>query len=298
MAHAAAAAPAAKPSPYGPSNPYLLKGLGRPLHVAVCMKMTPDATDLTIDPVKKTLDRTKVKNIINPPDENAFEMALQIKDRFGGQVSVVTMGPPFFDIMLRECVARGADRGVLITDRAFAGADTWPTSMTLAAGIKKISRLWGDVDLILFGEETTDASTGQVGPGVAGQLATEQATYIHSAEFDPATETVTATRSIGGGHEVLRLPLPVALTCELKINTPRLANLNGKIKGATATKDQLVVWSLADLSDIKDPSWVGLKGSPTIVGKVDISSGFERHAKKLPDAKALVGELFTRGTVA
>jgi electron transfer flavoprotein beta subunit len=295
MAHAAA--PAA-PSAHSPANPYLLKGLGRPLHVAVCMKMTPDATDLTIDPVKKTLDRTKVKNIINPPDENAFELALQLKDRFGAQVSVVTMGPPFFDIMLRECVARGADRGVLITDRAFAGADTWPTSMTLSAGIKKISKNWGDVDLILFGEETTDASTGQVGPGVAGQLDTEQATYIHSLDFDPQTELVTATRSIGGGHEVLRMPLPAAVTCELKINTPRLANLNGKIRGASATKDQLVVWALSDLTDIRDPSWVGLKGSPTIVGKVDISSGFERHAKKLPDAKAVVADLFERGTVA
>lgn len=286
----AAAKPVAKVS-----EPLVLKSTGRPLHVAVCMKMTPDATDLTIDPVKKTLDRTKVKNIINPPDENAFELALQLKDRFGAQVSVVTMGPPFFDIMLRECISRGADRGVLITDRAFAGADTWPTSLTLSAGIKKISKQWGDVDIILFGEETTDASTGQVGPGVAGQLDTEQATYIHSAAFDPETETVTAVRSIGGGHETLRLPLPVALTCELKINTPRIATLNGKIKGA---QSPLVVWSLADLTDIKDPSWVGLKGSPTIVGKVDISSGFERHAKKLGNATELVSELFTRGSVA
>jgi electron transfer flavoprotein beta subunit len=292
MAHSP---PPSAPSPYSGAKPFLLRAEQRPLHVAVCMKMTPDATDLTIDPVKKTLDRTKVKNIINPPDENAFELALQLKDRLGAQVSVVTMGPPFFDIMLRECVSRGADRGVLITDRAFAGADTWPTSMTLAAGIKKISRQWGDVDIILFGEETTDASTGQVGPGVAGQLATEQATYIHSLEFDPATETVTAVRSIGGGHEVLRLPLPAAVTCELKINTPRIASLNGKLHGAAA---QLVVWSLADLTDIKDPSWVGLKGSPTIVGKVDISSGFERHAKKVPAAADAVQELVTRGVVS
>lgn len=279
-----------------PSVP--VAGLGRPLHVAVCMKMTPDATDLTIDPVKKTLDRSKVKNIINPPDENAFELALQLKDKFGAQVSVVTMGPPFFDVMLRECVARGADRGVLITDRAFAGADTWPTSMTLAAGIKKISRTWGDVDLILFGEETTDASTGQVGPGVAGQLGVEQATYIHSLDFEPATGHVTATRSIGGGHEVLRMPIPAAVTCELKINTPRIATLNGKIRGASASKEQLVVWSLADLTDIKDPSWVGLKGSPTIVGKVDISSGFERTPVKVADAAAAIKALETRGTLA
>lgn len=271
-----------------------IRSLGRPLHVAVCMKMTPDATDLTIDPVKKTLDRTKVKNIINPPDENAFELALQLKDRFGAQVSVVTMGPPFFDIMLRECVARGADRGVLITDRAFAGADTWPTSMTLSAGVKKISKTWGDVDIILFGEETTDASTGQVGPGVAGQLGTEQATYIHSLDWDPETETLTATRSIGGGHEVLRMPLPAAVTCELKINTPRIATLNGKLRGVAS---DLVVWSLADLTDIKDPSWVGLKGSPTIVGKVDISSGFDRHVKKLGSGAEAVAELYTRGAV-
>jgi len=268
--------------------------LGRPLHVAVCMKMTPDATDLTIDPVKKTLDRTKVKNIINPPDENAFELALQMKDRFGAQVTVLTMGPPFFDTMLRECIARGADRGVLITDRAFAGADTYPTSLTLAAGIKKVSREHGDVDLILFGEETTDASTGQVGPGVAGHLQTDQATYIHSLQLDPATGLLTATRSIGGGHEVLRLPLPACVTCELKINTPRIASLNGKLRGASA---QLVTWSLAELTDIGDPSWVGLKGSPTIVGKVDISSGFERHPAKLGDGKAAVDELQKKGVL-
>ena len=124
---------------------------------------------------------------------------------------------------------------------------------------------------------------------------TEQATYIHSLEFDPATELVTATRSIGGGHEVLRMPLPAAVTCELKINTPRLASLNGKLRGAQA---QLTVWALADLTDIKDPSWVGLKGSPTIVGKVDISSGFERHAKKVPAAGDAVQELMTRGVVS
>jgi electron transfer flavoprotein beta subunit len=256
--------------------------------------MTPDATDLTIDPVKKTLDRSKVKNIINPPDENAFELALQLKDRFGAQVSVITMGPPFFDVMLRECIARGADRGVLITDRAFAGADTWPTSMTLAAGIKKISALHGDVDIVCFGEETTDASTGQVGPGVAGQLGVEQATYIHGLDFDPETELLTATRSIGGGHEVLRFPLPAAVTCELKMNRPRIATLAGKLRGHAA---QLVVWSLADLSDIKDPSWVGLKGSPTIVGKVDISSGFERHAVKVGSAAEAVEALRKRGSL-
>lgn len=270
------------------------KNLGRPLHVAVCMKMTPDATDLTIDPVKKTLDRSKVKNIINPPDENAFELALQLKDRVGAQVTVITMGPPFFDVMLRETVARGADRGVLITDRAFAGADTYPTSLTLAAGIKRISREYGDVDLILFGEETTDASTGQVGPGVAGHLDTDQATYIHKLEYDPTTGEVRALRSIGGGHEVLKLPLPACVTCELGINTPRLASLNGKLRGIHT---ELVTWSLAGLTDIKEPTWVGLKGSPTIVGKVDISSGDERDCKVVDAPAAVVAELFERKVV-
>jgi electron transfer flavoprotein beta subunit len=196
--------------------------------------------------------------------------------------------------MLRECIARGADRGVLITDRAFAGADTFPTSLTLAAGIKKISRDFGDVDLILFGEETTDASTGQVGPGVAGHLQTEQATYIHSLDFDPKTGLCTATRSIGGGHEVLRFPLPACVTCELKINRPRIASLNGKLRGSAA---KLVVWPLSELTDIADPSWVGLKGSPTIVGKVDISSGFERTPQKVASASAVVDELAKKGVL-
>ncbi len=258
------------------------------MHIAVCMKMTPDATDLTIDPVKKTLDRSQVKNIINPPDENAFELALDFKDRFGAKVTVVTMGPPFFDVMLRECIARGADHGVLITDRAFAGADTYPTSLTLAAGIKKISNEIGDVDLILFGEETTDASTGQVGPGVAGHLDTEQATYIHKLDYDPKTGQLEALRSIGGGHEILRMPLPACVTCELGINVPRLASLNGKLRGI---ESELIVWPLAELTDIKEPTWVGLKGSPTIVGKVDISSGDERDCETLDDAAAAVQKL-------
>lgn len=259
------------------------------------MKMTPDATDLTIDPVKKTLDRSKVKNIINPPDENAFELALEWKDKYDAEVTVVTMGPPFFDVMLKECIARGADRGVLITDRAFAGADTYPTSLTLAAGIKKISKETGnDVDLILFGEETTDASTGQVGPGVAGHLDTEQATYIHSLTYDPETQLCVANRSIGGGHELLQMPLPACVTCELGINTPRLATLNGKLRGHEA---ELVVWPLAELTDIEDPSWVGLKGSPTIVGKVDISSGDERDCTTMDAATAVVDNLFERGVI-
>ncbi|MGB0652860.1 MAG: electron transfer flavoprotein subunit beta/FixA family protein [Thermoplasmatota archaeon] len=271
-----------------------IQSLGRPMHIVVCMKMTPDATDLTIDPVKKTLDRSKVKNIINPPDENAFELALDFKDRFGAQVSVVTMGPPFFDVMLQETVARGADRGVLITDRAFAGADTYPTSLTLAAGVKKISKHFGDVDLILFGEETTDASTGQVGPGVAGHLETEQATYIHELDWDPAKERLRALRSIGGGHEVLSLPLPACVTCELGINVPRVATLNGKLRGKAA---ELVVWPLAELEDIEDPSWVGLKGSPTIVGKVDISSGDERDCTTVANADEAIAKLYEMGTL-
>ncbi len=271
-----------------------IPSLGRPLHVAVCMKMTPDSSDLTIDPVKKTLDRSKVKNIINPPDENAFEQALILKDLHGAQVTVVTMGPPFFDEMLKETVARGADRGVLITDRAFAGADTYPTGLTLAAGIKKISKEFGDVDIILFGEETTDSSTGQVGPGVAAHLQTEQATYIHSMEFNPDDATVTATRSIGGGFEKLNVPLPVCITCELGINTPRLASLNGKLRGHYA---ELVVWPLTELDEIKDPAWVGLKGSPTVVGKVDISSGDEREAVMVKDATEAFDNVMERGVV-
>jgi electron transfer flavoprotein beta subunit len=275
-------------------NQNIVASLGRPLHVAVCMKMTPDATDLTIDPVKKTLDRSKVRNIINPPDENAFELALQFKDKYGAKVSVVTMGPPFFEAMLRECLGRGADHAYLITDRAFAGADTYPTSLTLAAGIKKISREVGDVDIILFGEETTDASTGQVGPGVAGHLETEQATYIHSLYWDPDAEMLTANRSIGGGHEIIRMPIPACVTCELGINTPRLATLNGKLRGLHG---DVVTWSLAQLESIKDPSWVGLKGSPTIVGKVDISSGDERHCVKVDAAGKAVDALFDRKVV-
>ncbi len=151
------------------------------------------------------------------------------------------------------------------------------------------------MDIILFGEETTDASTGQVGPGVAGHLGTEQATYIHDLEWDPQAELLTATRSIGGGHEILKLPIPACVTCELKINTPRIANLNGKLRGAQAA---LITWSLADLTDIASADWVGLKGSPTVVGKVDVSAGFDRRVTKVVDAKALLSEFTQRGVVA
>jgi electron transfer flavoprotein beta subunit len=219
------------------------------------MKVSPKTEEVRFDPVTKTLDRSKAENEINQPDKNALEMALQLKQNHGGEVILLSMGPPFFEQYLRLGIAMGADNAVLLSDRAFAGADTYPTSYTLAMAAKKI----GNFDLVLCGEESSDASTGQVPPGIAEWLGIPQVTYV--TQLNLTGSSVRAKRTIKGGYEIIETPLPLLASVELGCNSPRFPDFRRK---RWAEKEfKLTVWTAADLG--ADPSKIGSRGSHTIV---------------------------------
>jgi len=231
----------------------------QPMRVIVCIKQVPKAQELQVDPVTQTLKRVGVPSEINPPDANALEMALLLKDRHEAEVIVLSMGPTSFDESLERAVAMGADRAVLLTDRILGGSDTVPTAYALSETIAKI----GGYDLILCGEETTDASTGHVGPGIAGHLDAPQITYI--SELQIVDGKVRARRTAEDGTEWWETTLPCLVTVNFGCNTPREPTLTGKIRvkrGGVITH-----WSCAEVGI--DPKKVGLINSPTIVAKVD-----------------------------
>jgi electron transfer flavoprotein beta subunit len=225
-------------------------------NIVVTLKVTPKPEEIRFDPVTKTIDRSKATNEINPADKNALEMALQLKDRYGGRVIVVSMGPPFWEPFLKLAVAMGADDAVLVSDRALAGSDTLPTSLTLARAIQRI----GDYDIILAGEESSDGGTGQVPPGIAEWLRIPHVTYITSIEIiEPGKARVK--RTIKGGYEILEVDMPFLASVELGCNTPRFPDFRRKRWAEREFK--LKTWSIADLG--LSPEEVGFKGSATTV---------------------------------
>lgn len=234
------------------------------LHIVVCIKQVPDSREIRIDPKTNTLIRQGVPSIVNFYDLHGLEEALRIKDEHGAKVTVVTMGPPPAEKSLKECVSLGADEGVLITDRGFAGADTLATSYVLAKAIQKIEQQWGTVDMIFCGKQTLDGDTGQVGPGIACRLDTEQLTNVSGVErVDPIDRKVTVKRLLEDGVEVVETSMPVLITALKELNKVRRAPLPGMIRAA---RFKPVVWTTADFPDL-DRSQIGLKGSPTIVSK-------------------------------
>lgn len=166
------------------------------MEIIVCIKQVPDTTEVKIDPVKGTLIREGVPSIVNPFDKNAVEAALQIREEKGGKVTVITMGPPQAVDALRECLAMGADEAVLVSDRAFAGADTWATSYTLAKAIEKV----GKVDIIFCGKQAIDGDTAQVGPGIAEHIGLPQVTYVQKIR-EVKDDQLVVERAIEGGFE-------------------------------------------------------------------------------------------------
>ncbi|TLZ93096.1 MAG: electron transfer flavoprotein subunit beta/FixA family protein [Methanobacteriota archaeon] len=231
----------------------------RPLRILVCIKQVPKAQELQVDPVTQTLKRVGVPSEINPPDANALEIALTLKDRHAAEVVVLSMGPTSFDESLERAVAMGADRAVLLTDRILGGSDTVPTAYALSETIQKI----GGYDLILTGEETTDASTGHVGPGIAGHLDLPQITYV--SEVRIVDGTVRARRTAEDGTEWWQTAMPSLCTVNFGCNKPRSPTLTGKIR--VKRGGVIAHWSCADVGI--DPKKVGLLNSPTIVAKVD-----------------------------
>jgi electron transfer flavoprotein beta subunit len=230
----------------------------RGLHIVVCIKQVPDTTDVKINPETNTLVREGVQCIINPFDTYAIEEAIRLKEKFGGRTSVVTMGPPQAEAVLKEAIALGIDEAFLVSDRAFAGSDTWATSYTLSEAIKKL----GDVSLILCGKQASDGDTAQVGPGIATHLNIPQVTYVKKIDW-VKDKMARVQRMTEEGVEILKTPLPCLLTVVKEINEPRLPSLRGIMRSKNA-KVQLL--NAAELN--LDPEQLGLKGSPTQVVRI------------------------------
>jgi len=227
------------------------------MEIVVCVKQVPDTTEVKIDPVTNTLIREGVPSIVNPFDKYALEMALQLKDKHGGRITALSMGPPQAANALKECIAMGADQAILLSDRAFAGGDTLATSYTLSAAVRKM----GNVDLIICGKQAIDGDTAQVGPEMAEHLGIGQITYVSNIEVDG--ERVIADREQDEGYDVIEARLPLVVSIIKLPTDPRLPTVKGT---ARAYRTEIPVWTAADLDiDVKD---VGLNGSPTLVKRI------------------------------
>lgn len=229
------------------------------MRIIVPIKQVPETSNVRMDPATGTVIRAGVDTVVNPLDLFALEAALRLKDRYGGTVAVVSMGPPQAAKALKEAVAMGCDEAVLVSDRKFSGSDTWATSYTLAQAIKKI----GGFDLIIAGERATDGDTAQVGPGIAAWLDLPLATYV-ARVGDVADGRIAVDRLVEEGYQLLSLPLPALLTVVKEAASPRLPTLRGK-KRAMAL--EIPVYSTENLE--LDPARIGLRGSPTKVVKID-----------------------------
>ncbi len=227
------------------------------MKIVVCVKQVPDTNEVKIDPVKGTLIREGVPSILNPDDANALEAALKLKDENPGTtVLVITMGPPQANIMLRECMAMGADDAYLLSDRAFGGADTCATSTTIAAGIRKIA----DYDIIFAGRQAIDGDTAQVGPQVAQRLNLPVVTYVEEVKIKQNTAVVK--RQLEDGYEVIEVQLPCLLTCVKELNEPRYMSISGIMDAYTKP---ITTWDHTAVE--LEPSECGLTASPTQVAR-------------------------------
>jgi electron transfer flavoprotein beta subunit len=232
----------------------------RKVKIIACIKQVPDTTDVRIDPETRTLVREGVESVTNPFDEYAVEEALLAREKYGGEVHVITMGPPQAIEVLKNALAVGADYVYLLSDRTFAGSDTWATAYTLARAIAKIE----EVDLVICGKQAIDGDTAQVGPGIATQLSIPQLTYVSKVqEIDVGKKRIVVERMLEDGKEIVESPLPALITVVKDINVPRLPSLLGIKKVA---KTEIPTWTADDLS--VDKAKCGLEGSPTTVVRV------------------------------
>lgn len=268
----------------------------RLVDILVAIKQVPDTDKVRMDPDTGTMVREGVDTIVNPLDLYALEAGLRLKEMHGGRITVLTLGPPSAERALKEALSMGCDQGVLVTDKAFAGSDTWATSYALSLAARKL----GDFDLILAGERATDGDTGQVGPGLAAWLDIPVATYVGSIESS-TEDDIVVRRLVEEGYQKLRLRLPCLATVVKEIGTPRLPTLRGK-KFARASR--IRVFNAQDLG--AEEGSLGLKGSPTKVSKIFypkvaregtvVRAGDEAEAEKAVDG--LLDFLRTRGLLA
>lgn len=228
------------------------------MDIIVPIKQVPETGNVKIDEEKGTMVREGVESIVNPLDLYAIELALQLKESYGGKITVISMGPLNAEKALREAMAMGCDEGVLISDRAFAGSDTWATSYTLAQTIKKL----GHFDMVITGVRATDGDTAQVGPGISAFLDLPLSTYTSSIK-EITENTIVVERLLETGYETLKLPLPCLLTVIREIGYPRLPTLRGKQR---ARSREISIFGPKDID--ADSSLIGINGSPVKVVKI------------------------------
>ncbi|HSN59242.1 MAG TPA: electron transfer flavoprotein subunit beta/FixA family protein [Clostridiaceae bacterium] len=256
------------------------------MNIVVCIKQVPDTTEIKIDPVKNTLIRTGVPSIMNPFDKNALEQALRVKEKNGGTVTVISMGPDQAKAVLREALAMGADKAYLVTDRAFGGSDTYATSYILSQVIKKI----GPFDVILGGIQAIDGDTGQTASSIAEHLGLNRVSYV--LDMEKKDDKVIIKRKVEEGVVVLEAKLPVLVTSLKESNKPRYRTIKGVID---ALKAEIPEIRFADLPGI-DETKIGLKGSPTRVKatftpKRNATGEVMEAVNPQETARALVGKL-------
>jgi electron transfer flavoprotein beta subunit len=228
------------------------------MKIIVCIKQVPDAKDVRLDPKTNTMAREGVAAIMNPFDRHALEEGVRLKEQYGGSVTVVSMGPPQAEAVLREAVACGADEAVLVSDRAFAGADTWATTYTLGKAIEKN----GSFDLIICGKQAIDGDTAQVGPGLAKRLHIPFVSYVKKIT-GLANGILSLHRLMDDGYDEVEMPLPGLLTVVKEINVPRVPSLKGKMKAKSLS---IKTMNAEDIG--ADAECIGLPGSTTQVVKV------------------------------
>ena len=235
------------------------------MHTVVCIKQVPDSAQIRVHPVTNTIMRQGVPTIINPYDLFALEAALRLRDINGGTITVLTMGPPMAEDSLRRALTFGADRAVLLTDRAFAGSDTLATSFALSQAVKKIGDTFGPVDIVFTGKQTIDGDTAQVGPGIARRLGLNQLTYVAGIrEVNIEAGTIIAERRAEGGVQVLQTKLPCLITMLEGTNELRRGSIDVALRAARA---DVITWNAA-AAGITETIKCGLKGSPTVVKRV------------------------------
>lgn len=244
------------------------------MKIIVCIKQVPETASVRIDSKTHTLIREGVKSIINPFDMNAIETALQLKENQAGHVIAISMGPPQAEESLREAISLGVDEAILLSDKAFAGADTLATSYTLTMAIKKI----GDFDMIICGKQAIDGDTAQVGPELAEMLDLPQICWVRKI-VEIKDKTIVVERAVEDGYEVVETQLPVLLTVVKEINEPRLPSLRGKL---AAKNKKIPIWNAQELG--VSTAQVGLSGSPT-----QVIRSFTPPARK--DKRILQGEV-------
>ncbi|NPA95852.1 MAG: electron transfer flavoprotein subunit beta/FixA family protein [Thermodesulfobacteria bacterium] len=262
------------------------------MNIVVCIKQVPDAESVKWDHKTGTLIRDGVKSVINPFDYHAIEAALTLKDKLGAKVTAVTMGPPQAQDAIREAMSLGVDEGVVVSDRAFAGADTLATTYTLAQAIGKLD----SVDAVFCGKQAIDGDTAQVGPGLAVRLGFPCVTYVGGMDIINDGKGLRLKRMTEQGYDIVEVEFPVVLTVLSCLNTPRVPSLKGKMR---AKKAQIPMWSAEDIG--AEPDKIGLAGSPTKVHSTYIPK-FEAKREFLEgdpeeQAEALVQRLKEAGII-